>query len=134
MYLVGIIKNKIAEIIDSEVRNMKLKIKQLERKDFGKVVDFAIKVMNFNRYVDNPIALLFYGRYFLYLELERTSQVISAYMEDQLVGILMADIKNEPKQYSSFWRKLYVKLFKVIMAVVVRGGADTYDEANKDMF
>ena len=113
---------------------MEVKIKQLQRKDFGKVIDFAIKGMNFNRYVDNPLALRLYGRYFLYLELERASQVLAAYMGDQLVGILMADMKNEPKQYSSLWRKLYVKIFKAIMAVVVKGGPDIYDEANKAMF
>lgn len=113
---------------------MEVKIKQLQRKDFGKVIDFAIKGMNFNRYVDNPLALRLYGRYFLYSELERASQVVAAYIGDQLVGILMADMKNEPKQYSSFWRKLYVKMFKAIMAVVVKGGEDIYDEANKAMY
>lgn len=55
-------------------------------------------------------------------------------MGGQLVGILMADMKNEPKQYSSFWRKLYVKIFKAIMTVAVKGGPDIYDEANKAMF
>jgi hypothetical protein len=90
--------------------------------------------MHFHRYVDNKIALRLYGRYFLYLELERASQVLAAYMGGQLVGILMADMKNEPKQYSSFWRKLYVKIFKAIMTVAVKGGPDIYDEANKAMF
>lgn len=112
---------------------MEVKIKQLQRKDFGKIIDFAIEGMHFNRYVDNKLALRLYGRYFLYLELERATQVLAAYMGDRLVGILMADLKNEPKQYSSFWRKLYVKTFKAIMAVVVKDGPDTYDEANKAM-
>jgi GNAT superfamily N-acetyltransferase len=113
---------------------MEVKIKKLQRKDFGKVIDFAIEGMHFHRYVDNKIALRLYGRYFLYLELERASQVLAAYMGGQLVGILMADMKNEPKQYSSFWRKLYVKIFKAIMTVAVKGGPDIYDEANKAMF
>lgn len=90
--------------------------------------------MHFNRYVDNKLALRLYGRYFLYLELERSSQVIAAYMGDRLVGILMADMKNEPKVYTSFWRKLYVIIFKAIMAVVAKNGSDIYDEANKVMF
>ena len=112
---------------------MEVKIKQLQRKDFSKVIDFAIEGMHFNRYVDNKLALRLYGRYFLYLELERATQVLAAYMGDKLVGILMADLKNEPKQYSSFWRKLYVKTFKAIMTVAVKDGPDTYDEANKVM-
>lgn len=113
---------------------MEVKIKKIERKDFGKVIDFAIEGMHFNRYVDNKLALRLYGRYFLYLELERSSQVIAAYMGDRLVGILMADMKNEPKVYTSFWRKLYVIIFKAIMAVVAKNGSDIYDEANKVMF
>jgi ribosomal protein S18 acetylase RimI-like enzyme len=112
---------------------MEVKIKQLQKKDFTKIIDFAIEGMHFNRYVDNKLALRLYGRYFLYEELERATQVLAAYMGDKLVGILMADLKNEPKQYSSFWRKLYVKIFKAIMAIVVKDGPNIYDEANKAM-
>lgn len=113
---------------------LNVEIKQLARKDYNKVIDFAIKGMQFSRYVDNKVALSLYGRYFMYLELERASQVIAAYMGDRLVGILMADVKDEPKMYSSFWRKLFIKLFKYIMSVVVKGGHDIYDDANKAMF
>ncbi|WP_376785699.1 GNAT family N-acetyltransferase [Ruminiclostridium cellobioparum] len=113
---------------------MKIEIKELACKDYNKAIDFAIKGMHFNRYVDNKLTLRLYGRYFLYLELERASQALAAYMGDRLVGILMADIKNEPKMHASFWRKFYVKMFKFIMSVVVKGGPDIYDEANKEMF
>lgn len=112
---------------------MEITIKKLAKRDFSKVIDFAIEGMNFNRYVDNKLALRLYGRYFLYLELERATQVIAAYMGNKLVGILMADMKNKSKSFSSFWRSLYVKVFKSIMAIVVKGGADIYDEANKVM-
>jgi ribosomal protein S18 acetylase RimI-like enzyme len=113
---------------------MKIIFKQLQRKDFRKIIDFAIEGMKFSRYVDNPLALRLYGRYFMYLELERASQVIAAYSEGRLVGILMADMNNQPKQHSSFWRALYVKLFKKIMGFIVKGGADIYEETNKAMF
>lgn len=113
---------------------MDIEIRTLACKDFSKVIDFAISGMHFERYVDNPLALRLYGRYFLYLELKRATQVIAAYMGDRLVGVLMADVKNESKVYTSFWRKLYIKIFKIIMKVVVKGGPDVYDEANKLMF
>lgn len=112
---------------------MEITIKNLAKRDFSKVIDFAIEGMNFNRYVDNKLALRLYGRYFLYLELERATQVIAAYIGNKLVGILMADMKNKSKSFSSFWRSLYVKVFKSIMAIAVKGGADIYDEANKVM-
>lgn len=112
---------------------MEVEIRALEKKDYSKVIDFAIDGMHFDRYVDNPLALRLYGRYFLYLELERATQVLAAYMGDKLVGVLMADMKHEPKQYSSFWRSLYVKVFKGLMKLVVRGGPDVYDTANQAM-
>ncbi len=112
---------------------MDVKFQKLKKKDFSKVIDFAIRGMNFDRYVQNKLALRLYGRYFLYLELERSSQVISAYMGDELVGILMADMKHEPKQYSSIWRKAYIRIFKSIMEFFASDGADSYDETNKAM-
>lgn len=112
---------------------MEVQIKALKRRDFSKVIDFAIKGMHFDRYVDSSLALRLYGRYFLYLELERATQVLAAYIDDRLVGILMADMKDEPKLYSSFWRSIYVKMVKSVMAVALKGGPDVYDMANKAM-
>ena len=113
---------------------MKIEIKALEHKDFSKVIDFAIQGMHFEKYVDGKTALRIYGRYFMYLELECATQVLAAYMGDRLVGVLMANIKDKPKLYSSFWRKLYVKTVEAIMSVAVKGGPDTYDAANKAMY
>lgn len=118
---------------------MEIKIKELERKDYNKVIGFAIDGMHFNRYVDNKLALRLYGRYFLYLELARATQVLAAYRGGRIAGILMADVKNEPKLYSSllyssFWRRLYVKIIKGILGLAVKSGSDTYDSANKALF
>jgi ribosomal protein S18 acetylase RimI-like enzyme len=112
---------------------MEVTIKNLQRKDFSKVIDFAIKGMNFSKYIDNKLALRLYGRYFLYLELERATQVLAAYMGDRLVGILMADMNNKSKQYSSLWRKFYLKGFNILMKFVVDGAPNAYDETNKAM-
>ncbi|MBO0471806.1 GNAT family N-acetyltransferase [Enterococcus sp. DIV0242_7C1] len=113
---------------------MAIEIKKLDKKDFGKAIDFAIEGMNFDKYIDNKFALRLYGRFFLYTELERSTQVLAAYMDDKLVGILMADIKNEPKHYSSIWRKMYIQIFEILMSILSINGADTYDVANKEMF
>lgn len=112
---------------------MDIEIRELRRKDYGKVIDFAIKGMNFNRYVDGKLELRLYGRYFLYLELKRATQVLAAYMGDRLVGVLMADMKNEPKRYGSFWRNLYVKIVDMVMAIAYKDGVAPYDTANKSM-
>ena len=112
---------------------LKIEIKELARKDHNKAIDFAIKGMNFNRYTENKLGLYLYGRYFLNSELERASQVLAAYTGDRLVGVLMADMKAEPKMNTSFWSKLYVKMVNFAMSLV-KVGLDSYDEANKAMF
>lgn len=80
---------------------LKIEIKSLQKKDFGKAIEFAIKGMNFDQYMDNKLILQLYGRYFFYLELERSTQVLAAYMGDQLVGVLLAEMKNETKKFQS---------------------------------
>lgn len=112
---------------------MDIKIKELRRKDFNKVIEFAIKGMNFNRYVNGKTELYLYGKYFLYLELKRATQVLAAYMGDRLVGVLMADMKNEQKKYSSFWRNFYVKIVDTVMAIAYKNGTAPYDTANTAM-
>ena len=66
---------------------MKLQIKELVKKDYNKVIQYPIKGMHFNMYLDNKIALNLYGRYFWYLELTNVTQAISAYIG----GIIMEE-------------------------------------------
>lgn len=103
---------------------MKFTIKKLARQDYRKVIDFAIQGMNFTAYLQNPWALRLYGRYFLYLELNRASQVIAAYQGERVVGVLLADFVGQ---------KLYVKIFKSLMTLVAPGSGDVYDEANQEL-
>lgn len=44
---------------------MELKIKELNKKDCNKVMQYAIKGMHFNMYLANKLELNLYGRYFL---------------------------------------------------------------------
>lgn len=112
---------------------MDIEIKPLEKRDYNKVIDFAIKGMNFKKYTSNTIALKLYGRYFLYLELERATQVLAAYKNDELLGVLLADMMNEPKYHSSIWRKLYISIFSFTMNIFFSKGSDIYDKTNKKM-
>lgn len=113
---------------------MNVEIRGLNKRDIGKAITFAIKGMHFERYTDIPWELKVYGRYFLYMEMERASQILAAYMGNRLVGLLMADIKFEPKICQSYYRKLFVKLIDTIMRVAYANGPDSYDEANAEMY
>ena len=112
---------------------MSIELKELDKKDFGKAIDFAVTGMHFEKYTQNKTALKLYGRYFLYLEMERATQIIAAYERDVLVGIIMAVVEGEPKRYHSFWRGIYVKVFSFFMDHILGGAASPYDDANSRM-
>ena len=93
---------------------MKLEIRELDKRDHKKAVQFAVKGMHFDWYMDSKLLLNLYGRYFWYLSLARATQVIAAYAGDMFAGVLLAEIKGEDKKYRSFWKSFYVKVFDVL--------------------
>ena len=113
---------------------MELRIKPLRRCDYKKAIWFAISGMHFHWYLDSPLLLYLYGAYFWYLELGRATQIIAAYTGDDLVGVLLAELRGEPRRYRSPWAAIYVKLAELVQKLFVRGGTGIYDEANQEMF
>lgn len=114
-------------------RKMNIEIKDLEKKDYDTARKFAITGMNLTRYTEKKWELYFYSKYFLYLELSRSTQILGAYMDDKLVGVLLADMSGELKKINSIWYKIYVGLMKIILNIGYRKNAGTYDIANKEM-
>lgn len=78
-----------------------MELKELNKKDWIKVIQYAIKDMHFDKYLDNNFLLKAYGRYFWHLEYTNATQVISAYDRNDLLGVLAVDMKNEEKQNKS---------------------------------
>ncbi|WP_129700265.1 GNAT family N-acetyltransferase [Anaerostipes caccae] len=113
---------------------MKLEIRELDKRDHNKAVQYAVKGMHFDWYMDSKLLLNLYGRYFWYLSLARATQVIAAYAGDMFAGVLLAEIKGEDKKYRSFWKSFYVKVFDVLQNLFAKGGSGVYDEANREMF
>lgn len=111
-----------------------MKIKELRKKDWKKVIVYAIKGMHFDEYLKNKFLLNAYGRYFWYLEYTNSTQVIAAYEEDELLGVLAADMKDEPKLNKSFWKSVYIRFVDFIQTTFFGGGVMPYNEANKIMF
>lgn len=60
--------------------------------------------------------------------------MIAAYDQDELLGVLLVDMKGEPKLYQSFWKGLCVKIIDVIQNVFFRGGVTPYNKANREMY
>lgn len=110
-----------------------MEIKALKKKDHKKVMQYAIKGMHFNLYLKNKFFLYAYGKYFWCLEYTNASQIIAAYEDERLSGVLLAEMKGETKPYKSFGKKLYIKFIDFIQKVFFKGGVMPYEEANKEM-
>ena len=108
-------------------------LETLRKKDYQKVIGYAITGMHLDWYISNRWVLNAYGKYFLYMELNRATQIIAAYEGDELAGVLLAEMIGEkPVQYS-FFRNLYVKFFDILQHLFAGGAVGEYDEANKRM-
>ncbi|WP_151736867.1 GNAT family N-acetyltransferase ['Paenibacillus yunnanensis' Narsing Rao et al. 2020] len=112
---------------------MDIVIKQLRKADFGKARNFAVEGMHLHWYASSKMELYFYSKYFWYLEISKATQALGAYMGDQLVGVLLADMKNEPTIFTSFWYKLYVKSVGFLINLGYSKASNNYESANSKM-
>mgnify|MGYP000621152646 CR=1 FL=1 len=76
---------------------MKIEIKSIEKTDYSKAIQFAIRGMHFDWYLDSKFLLNAYGRYFWYLEMNRATYIFAAYVDGAFAGILLAEIYGEEK-------------------------------------
>lgn len=112
---------------------MTFTFKKLRKQDHRQAIQFAIKGMNFNRYVTQPLLLNLYGRYFWYLEFLRATDVIALYADEVLAGVLLAEITNEPRQNQSFFKKIYVKAFQFLQNLWGKNATGPYELANEKL-
>ena len=112
---------------------MNIKIGQINKKDFNTARKFAIEGMHLNWYATNKFELYIYSKYFWYLEISKATKVLGAYMENKLVGILLADINGESKIYKSIWYILFIKIISFFINLLYGNASNAYDEANLKM-
>lgn len=111
-----------------------IEIQKLRKQDYKKARQYAIQGMHLHWYVSNIIILNLYARYFLDMELSRATKAYGAYVDNQFVGILLADMKGEPKKYHSIWRTVYIRFLDWLQHLVAGDGVEAYDKANEEMF
>lgn len=110
---------------------MSIDIRTLDKSDYKKAIQFAIKGMHFDWYLDSPFLLNAYGRYFWYLEMNRATEIFAAYVDDEFVGVLLAEIYGEEKIHQVWTEKLYVRFVDIIQKLFFKGGAGLYDDTVK---
>ena len=112
---------------------MALVFSELKRRDHAKAVRFMMVGMNVDAYHDSRFFQTAYGIYFFYSELNRSTQVIAAYEEDRLAGVLLADMEGEHKAHNTLWSRLVIRAAKLFMRRPAPG-VSTYWQANEEMF
>lgn len=95
---------------------MDIELKELDKKDYKKAIQFAVKGMHFNMYLENNYLAYLYGKYFLYSEMLKATQIISAYINNSFIGILISRVNGEEKVFKSFWKRIYVNIFEFIQS------------------
>ena len=107
---------------------MKIIIKAIEKKDYKKAIRFAIEGMHFDWYLDSRLLLQAYGRYFWYLEMNRATQILAAYIDGTFAGVLLAEIEGEEKRHRAWTEQLYVGIVNIIQKICFKKGAGLYEE------
>ena len=110
---------------------MNIEITEIRKQDYKKAIQFAIKGMHFDWYIDSDFLLTAYGRYFWYLEINRASQILAAYVNGDFVGVLLAEMYAEKKKQSNLFQKAYVKFVDVIQKIFFKDGAGLYEDTTK---
>ena len=111
-----------------------MEIRELQKKDIKKAIQFAISGMHFELYLKNKTIRNLYGKYFWYLETNRATHLFAAYEGDTLAGVILAEIKGEPRKYYSKRKAFYVKFIDVIQKLIFKDSAGLYDEVNKELY
>lgn len=111
-----------------------IEIREIRRRDYKKARQFAIQGMHLNWYMDSKAVLDLYARYFWDMELCRATKAYGAYVDGEFAGVLLADMKGEPKKYHSGCRAAYVRFFDWLQRLVAGSDVGTYDEANRKMY
>ncbi len=113
---------------------MALELRPFCKKDYKQALRFAVVGMHFQNYTDQPLALQLYGRYFLYTELSRATEVLAAYENGRLSGVLMASFTGAPTPYRSVWKTLYIKAFDILQRLFAKKGVSAYEAANQALY
>ncbi len=110
-----------------------IEIHGIRKQDYARARAFAVTGMHFDWYLNSPVLLELYARYFWNMELNRATQVMAAYADGVFVGVLLAEFKGETPPYRSLWRALYVRMADVIQKWLFPGGAGLYEKTTQQM-
>ncbi|MDG6895342.1 GNAT family N-acetyltransferase [Volucribacter amazonae] len=110
-----------------------LTLKPFAKQDYNLAIQSAIRGMHFDWYLAQPWLQRLYGRYFLYLEMNRASHIFAAYQGQQFAGLLLCEMYGAPKAHRCWWQSCYVKGVDWLQKCLFKQGVQGYEQANQAM-
>lgn len=123
----------LTEAIIVRGSNMTITIRNICEKDFDEARRFAVHGMHLDWYATSKLELYFYSKYCWYIELIKATRAIGAYSGGRLIGVLLVDMKNEPKVFASFFRRIFVRISEFLIEKFYGDTAGIYEKANEEM-
>lgn len=103
------------------------------RKKFNAARKLSVQDMHLEWYTGNVVELYLYSKHFWYLEISRATIALGAYLGDELVGVLLADMDGEPKVFANRFYRLFVRIAEFVIKLGYKDASTSYEKANKDM-
>lgn len=89
--------------------------------------------MNFRRYIENPLALYFYKKYFFFKMRNEATEEMALYEGEELLGLLFLHREGENQKFGSFGSEIFVSLMDWFQRTFFREEIGSYGRANEKM-
>ncbi|WP_164508113.1 GNAT family N-acetyltransferase [Lapidilactobacillus wuchangensis] len=89
--------------------------------------------MHLQLFTNNLFELYFYSKYFVFSELSQATHAYGAYWQGELVGVLLVNMKGQPKIFNFPVISRVVKLVMWLINHFYGELSDDYDQANAEM-
>ncbi|MER2295405.1 MAG: hypothetical protein ABS913_08800 [Desemzia incerta] len=111
---------------------MEIDIRPLQKKYFNAARKFAVQGMHLEWYTGNAVELYLYSKYFWYLEISCATIALGAYLGNELVGVLLADMDGEPKVFANRFYRSFVRLAEFVIKLGYKDASNAYEKATKN--
>lgn len=111
-----------------------MQIQMFQKRDTRRAIRYAVTGMHFDWYFDSRFLQNLYGRYFWYTAYSQATQIIAAYENGELAGVLLARMRGGKPLGRSGPALAYTAFFELVQRLFFRGSAGAYEAANREMF
>jgi len=105
-------------------------IKPFRKQDDPKAIGFSEIGMNFDRYFTSTLIRRAYAGWFWYACKQETTEILAAYDDDVLLGLMCLNVKDRPMIDVPWYQKLYCRLV-LVLSDILRLNLQGYENINE---